>query len=94
MQQQAIFNRFRSDTAAELLYLPNLTLWYDWHVERGTLPDRWQGRSLPQIAHDLGVPAWLTARPFRVDPGERRDRQDRIGRRTHCSHHRTRRHAD
>ena len=49
--------------------LPNLTLWYDWHAERDTLPDGWRGWSLPQIARSLGVPAWLTVRPFRVDPG-------------------------
>lgn len=51
------------------LYLPNLTLWYDWHQERGTLPAAWHGWSLPDIARSLGVPAWVTVRPFRVDPG-------------------------
>lgn len=51
------------------LYLPNLALWYDWHQERGTLPVAWQGWSLPDIARSLGVPAWVTVRPFRVDPG-------------------------
>lgn len=55
---------------AKPLFLPNLTLWYDWHAKRGTLPDRWRGWTLPQIADDLGVPAWLTCRPFRVDYGE------------------------
>ena len=50
--------------------MPNLTLWYNWHAERDTLPDGWRGWSLPQIARSLGVPAWLTARPFRVDPGD------------------------
>jgi hypothetical protein len=34
------------------------------------LPERWRGWTLPQIAGDLGVPAWLTYRPFRVDYGE------------------------
>ncbi len=55
---------------ARPLFLPNLTLWYDWHAERGTLPNHWRGWTLSQIAGDLGVPAWSTYRPFRVDTGE------------------------
>jgi hypothetical protein len=43
---------------------------YDWHAGRGTLPTHWRGWTVPQIAGDLGVPAWLTYRPFRVDYGE------------------------
>ena len=69
MQQQSILKRFRDNAASEPLYLPNLTLWYDWHAERDTLPDGWRGWSLPQIARSLDVPAWLTVRPFRIDPG-------------------------
>lgn len=53
-----------------MLYLPNLTLWHSWHSEHGTLPRAWQGWSLPQVARSLGVPAWLTARPFGIDWGE------------------------
>lgn len=65
-----ILHRFRAGKAGAPLFLPDLTLWYDWHVERGTLPAEWQGRSLPQIARSLGVPAWLTVRPFRIDTGQ------------------------
>jgi hypothetical protein len=51
-------------------YIPDLTLWYPWHAERGTLPDRWKGLSLPDVCRDLGVPAWKTVRPWRVElPG-------------------------
>ena len=64
-----ILHRFRGAAAGSPLYLPNLTLWYDWHAQRGTLPAGWQGLSLAEIARRLGVPAWLTVRPFRVDPG-------------------------
>jgi hypothetical protein len=64
-----ILQRFRTGSASPPLYLPNLTLWYGWHREHGTLPAGWHGWSLPQIARSLGVPAWLTARPYRIDWG-------------------------
>ena len=83
MQQQAILKHFRDNAASEPLYLPNLTLWYDWHAERDTLPNGWRGWSLPQIAHSLGVPAWLTVRPFRVDPGSVEIVKTEVGRRAH-----------
>jgi hypothetical protein len=51
-------------------YVPDLTLWHAWHAERGTLPDGWKGLSLPEVCRDLGVPAWKTVKPWRVEmPG-------------------------
>ena len=44
----AILRHFRSDGNTPL-YLPNLTLWYDWHAKQDTLPAAWQGWSLPEI---------------------------------------------
>jgi len=67
--QDHILQRFRTGSASVPLFLPNLTLWYGWHQEHGTLPAAWRGWTLPQIAHSLGVPAWLTARPYRIDWG-------------------------
>lgn len=64
-----ILRRFRTGSASATLYLPNLTLWYGWHSEHDTLPAGWRGWTLPQISRSLGVPAWLTARPFRIDWG-------------------------
>ena len=65
--------RLSQGTDASPTYLPDLTLWYNWHRDRGTLPPpAWQDRSLPQIARDLGVPIWLPVRPWRVEtPGVR-----------------------
>lgn len=52
------------------LWLPDLTAWHHWHVKRGTLPKEWQGASLAEIAGDLGAPAWVVVRPWRVEtPG-------------------------
>ena len=66
----AILQRFRGEITGLPLFLPNLTLWHGWHSEHGTLPAAWQGWTLPQIARDLDVPTWLTARPYVVDWGE------------------------
>jgi hypothetical protein len=65
-----ILSRFSGEAGERPLYLPDLTLWYDWHQRKGTLPDRWKDYSLPQVARALGVPVWLVARPWRVEtPG-------------------------
>jgi hypothetical protein len=50
--------------------LLDLGRWFKWHQGRGTLPDRWADSSLSQIARDLGAPAWLAVRPWRIEtPG-------------------------
>jgi hypothetical protein len=65
-----ILARFTGETTALPFYLPDLTLWYDWHVKKNTLPDAWQYKSLPDIARDMGVPIWLTVRPWQMEtPG-------------------------
>ncbi len=43
------------------LYLPDLTLWYDYHRGRNTLPEGWQRTTLPQIARELTVPIWTVS---------------------------------
>jgi hypothetical protein len=65
-----VLARFSGEPDARPLYLPDLTLWYDWHQGQGTLPEGWQDYSLPQVARALDVPIWLAVRPYRVDtPG-------------------------
>lgn len=65
-----ILARFSGQASEHPLYLPDLTLWYNWHQRRGTLPQGWQNYSLPQVARALGAPVWLVARPWRVEtPG-------------------------
>lgn len=70
MLQDDILKRFRGEGGSGPLFLPNLNLWYGWHAGRGTLPQPWHDLTLPEIAAELGVPAWLTTRPYRVDVGE------------------------
>lgn len=65
-----ILSRFSGEASERPLYLPDLTLWYDWHRSRGILPAQWQNYSLPQVARALGAPVWSVARPWQVEtPG-------------------------
>ena len=48
--------RFDGSAGPHPLYVPDLTLWYQWHHSRGTLPVEWQNYTLVQIARALGVP--------------------------------------
>ena len=64
----AILSRFSdSGDGGDPFYLPDLTLWYDWHHSRSTLPPAWQGRSLPDVARAMDVPVWLPVRPWQVE---------------------------
>ncbi|MBN1836957.1 MAG: hypothetical protein JW820_13970 [Spirochaetales bacterium] len=49
------------------LFLPDLSLWYRWHKERGTFPPGWEGESLPEICRRRGLPIWLPVRPWRLE---------------------------
>jgi hypothetical protein len=65
-----ILSRFSDSADDSPCYLPDLTLWYEWHQKKGTLPDRWRSASLLEIARDMGTPVWLPVRPWRVEtPG-------------------------
>ena len=62
--------RFTGMGDSKPVFLPDLTLWYRWHRDRDTLPDKWRGQPLARIARDLGVPAWTVATPWEVStPG-------------------------
>lgn len=60
-----ILARFAGTGSRQPLYLPDLTLWYEWHRGRGTLPEKWQEWSLPEIVRELGLPLWFTVQPWR-----------------------------
>ncbi len=46
-------------------FLPDLTLWHEWHGAHGTLPAAWAGLDLPGVCVRLGVPSWAPQRPWR-----------------------------
>lgn len=65
-----LLSRFTGRGSHFPLYLPDLTLWYEWHQAQGTLPGPWQGSTLPEIAAAMDAPVWLPTRPWRVEmPG-------------------------
>jgi hypothetical protein len=65
-----ILARFTGQGPGEVVYLPDLTLWYSWHQSQSTLPVEWSGYTLPQIAQAMGVPIWLPIRPWQLEnPG-------------------------
>jgi hypothetical protein len=53
--------------AGSPLFLPDLTLWYRWHGERGTFPAGWEGDSLSSICRRQGLAVWQPVRPWRLE---------------------------
>ena len=65
-----ILARLTGQGDASLLYLPDLTLWYPWHKKQSSLPEQWQGMSMPQVARALKLPIWQPVQPWRLEtPG-------------------------
>jgi hypothetical protein len=51
-------------------FLPDLTLWYEWHHGHGTLPDPLRGLDLPGICRALDVSPWSPHKPWLIElPG-------------------------
>jgi len=68
--KRELMSRFSGETTGHPLFVPDLTLWYEWHSTRGSLPEAWQDRSLPEITRLMGVPAWLPAQLWSIEtPG-------------------------
>ena len=44
-----ILTRFNGEAGARPFYLPDLTLWYDWHSKKGSLPPSW-ANAVPSAA--------------------------------------------
>jgi hypothetical protein len=66
-QRADLLARFTGKGSGAPLYLPDLTLWHEWHQGQGTLPLAWRDLPLSEIASALGVPAWLPVRPWKVE---------------------------
>jgi len=65
-----ILARFAGRGDDRPFYLPDLTLWYDWHRTRDSFPEGWQGDSLIEVSRAMGLPIWQPVRPWRVEhPG-------------------------
>lgn len=56
---------FEGGTPSRPVFLPDLTLWYEWHLARETLPTEWRALTLPDVARAMGFPIWLPIAPWR-----------------------------
>lgn len=74
---------FSEETVGHPVYVPDLTLWYEWHENHSTLPESWRDRSLPEIAGLMGVPVWLPAQVWEIEaPGLEPKTVEKAGERT------------
>ena len=60
--REEVCKAFRGDVAGHVSYVADLTLWYEWHATRSSLPAAWQGDSLAQVSQRIGSPAWVPMR--------------------------------
>jgi hypothetical protein len=47
--------------------MPDLSLWFEWHSKRGTLPGAYRESSLADIASALNCPAWIVHTPWQLE---------------------------
>ncbi|MGD8626075.1 MAG: uroporphyrinogen decarboxylase family protein [Anaerolineae bacterium] len=65
--RERILARFSGEGDESPLYLPDLSLWYEWHRSQETLPPEWLDCSLPDVARLMGVPVWLPIQPWLLE---------------------------
>jgi hypothetical protein len=58
--EERILARFTDEAHPQPLFLPDLTLWYEWHEREKTLP----APSLEEVCRTLRVPQWRVVRPW------------------------------
>ena len=49
------------------LFMPDLSLWFEWHSTRGTLPEEHRASSLEDIAFALNCPAWVVRTHWKLE---------------------------
>lgn len=67
MDLRSLLGRLDNPAAARPLFMPDLSLWFEWHSRRGTFPEECRGSSLAGIAASLNCPAWILHTPWRLD---------------------------
>ncbi len=65
-----ILSSFSGAGRKDLFFLPDLSLWYEWHHTARTLPRAWYDLSLPQVAQAMGAAVWMPVTPWSIEnPG-------------------------
>jgi hypothetical protein len=65
--RENILSRFQANGSYAPVFMPDLTLWYEWHRDHDTLPRQHRDHTLIEIAQALGCPAWVPLRPWRLE---------------------------
>jgi hypothetical protein len=65
--KEILLAQFNGQAPNRPLFMPDLSLWFDWHSKRGTLPEAHKGNSLPDIASALNCPAWMVHTPWQLE---------------------------
>lgn len=61
-----ILARFEGNGSNQPVFMPDLTLWYEWHHAKNTLPVNQGSASLSAICQELGCPTWQEHTPWRM----------------------------
>jgi hypothetical protein len=64
--KETLLAQFKGQAPSRPLFMPDLSLWFEWHSKRGTLPEAYRESSLPDIASALNCPAWMVHTPWQL----------------------------
>jgi hypothetical protein len=59
--------QFSGQAPSRSLFMPDLGPWFEWHSQRGTLPEARSGSSLVDIASSLNCPLWMVHTPWQLE---------------------------
>jgi hypothetical protein len=65
--KEALLKKLNGQAPNRPLFMPDLSLWFEWHSKRGTLPDAYRKSSLADIASSLNCPAWMVHAPWQLE---------------------------
>jgi hypothetical protein len=65
--KETLLAQFNGQAPSRPLFMPDLSLWFEWHSQRGTLPGAYRECSLVDITSALNCPAWLIHTPWQLE---------------------------
>jgi hypothetical protein len=65
--KETLLAQFNGQALIGPLFMPDLSLWFEWHSKRGTLPEAHRESSLVDIASALNCPTWMVHTPWQLE---------------------------
>ena len=65
--KETLLAQFKGQAPSCPLFMPDLSLWFEWHSKRGTLPEAHRESSLVDITSALNCPAWTVHTPWQLE---------------------------